>query len=103
MPSVSRCPGWPADRPMRFDDKVALITAAASGIGRATAEIIGAEGGIVLGVDTHQSRLDESVTRIKEAGGRAHAWPADVLDAAQATVVVDGAVRAHGRIDILVN
>ncbi len=35
---------------MRFKDQVALITAAASGIGRATAEIIGAEGGVVIGV-----------------------------------------------------
>ena len=43
---------------MRFENRVALITAAASGIGRATAEIIGAEGGIVVGVDTDKSRLD---------------------------------------------
>src|SRR5688572_17835906 len=45
----------------RFGDQVALITAAASGIGRATAEIIGGEGGIVVGVDTDQTRLDAAM------------------------------------------
>jgi NAD(P)-dependent dehydrogenase (short-subunit alcohol dehydrogenase family) len=43
---------------MRFRDKVALITAAGSGIGRATAEIIASEGGLVTGVDTDKARLD---------------------------------------------
>ena len=43
---------------MRFADQVALITAAASGIGRATAEIIGAEGGVVIGVDTFLASRD---------------------------------------------
>jgi NAD(P)-dependent dehydrogenase (short-subunit alcohol dehydrogenase family) len=43
---------------MRFREKVALITAAGSGIGRATAEIIGREGGLVVGVDTDKARLD---------------------------------------------
>ena len=42
---------------MRFRDKVALITAAASGIGRATAEIIAAEGGTIAAVDTDPKRL----------------------------------------------
>ena len=88
---------------MRFDNQVALFTAAASGIGRATAEIIGAEGGIILGVDTDKSRLDDAMSRIRDAGGHAHAWPADALDAAQVTGVVEGVVSAHGRIDILVN
>src|SRR5690349_8358494 len=39
---------------MRFHDRVAVITAAASGIGRATAEIVAHEGGIVVAVDNHQ-------------------------------------------------
>ncbi len=39
---------------MRFKDKIALITAAANGIGRATAEIMAAEGGVVVGVDNHE-------------------------------------------------
>ena len=46
---------------MRFQDRVALITAAGSGIGRATAEIISRDGGVVVGVDTHKVRLGEVV------------------------------------------
>ena len=88
---------------MRFADQVALITAAASGIGRATAEIIGAEGGVVIGVDTDPSRLEAAMAAIRDAGGRAHARRADALDPAQVSEVVDGVVREHGRIDILVN
>ena len=88
---------------MRFADQVALITAAASGIGRATAEIIGAEGGVVIGVDTDQSRLETAMAAIRDAGGRAHARRADALDPAQVSEVVDGVIRDHGRIDILVN
>ena len=88
---------------MRFSDQVALITAAGSGIGRATAEIIGAEGGLVVGVDTDQARLEALTAAIRGAGGRAHGRRADALDPAQVGDVVDAVVREHGRIDILVN
>jgi NAD(P)-dependent dehydrogenase (short-subunit alcohol dehydrogenase family) len=88
---------------MRFTDKVALITAAASGIGKATAEIIAAEGGIVVGVDTDLGRLDKVMASLRDAGGRASGRQADALDSAQVQQVVDGVVREHGRIDILVN
>ena len=43
---------------MRFRDKVALISGAGSGIGRATAQMIGAEGGTVVGVDLDQAGVD---------------------------------------------
>jgi len=88
---------------MRFKDQVALITAAASGIGRATAEIIGAEGGIVVGVDTDEGRLEKAVATIRDGDGRAHGRRADALDAAQVGELVEGVVRELGRIDILVN
>jgi len=88
---------------MRFDDQVALVTAAASGIGKATAEIIGSEGGIVIGVDIDQGRLDKALTAIRDRGGRAHGRVADALDPAQAQAVVDAVVREHGHVDILVN
>ena len=65
---------------MRFDKKVALITAAASGIGRATADIISAEGGTVVAVDTDKARLDKMLAEIQRAGGRAHGRQADALD-----------------------
>jgi NAD(P)-dependent dehydrogenase (short-subunit alcohol dehydrogenase family) len=88
---------------MRFRDQVALITAAGSGIGRATAEIIGSEGGLVVGVDTDKARLDGAVEGIRRGGGRAEAQVADALDGAQVASAVNAVVRAHGRIDILVN
>ena len=88
---------------MRFDGRVALITAAASGIGRATAEIIGAEGGTVVAVDTDEGRLKDAVGAIQTAGGRAHAHRADALDAVQVDSVVERAVREYGHVDILVN
>jgi NAD(P)-dependent dehydrogenase (short-subunit alcohol dehydrogenase family) len=88
---------------MRFGDRVALITAAASGIGKATAEIIAAEGGTVVGVDTDEGRLGKVVASIRDVGGRAHGVRADALDAAQVQDTVDRAVREHARIDILVN
>jgi len=87
----------------RFEGRVAVITAAASGIGRAAADIVGAEGGLVVGVDSDAGRLDKAMAAIRDAGGRAHARPADALDAAQVERLVDEVVREHGRIDILVN
>jgi len=56
---------------MRFKNMVALITAAASGIGRATAEIIGREGGMVIAIDNNAQRLDATVNAILDAGGAA--------------------------------
>jgi NAD(P)-dependent dehydrogenase (short-subunit alcohol dehydrogenase family) len=88
---------------MRFDGQVALITAAASGIGRATADIIGGEGGIVVGVDRDEARLDKAMAAVRDAGGRAYARGADALDAAAVDRVVSGVVADLGRIDVLVN
>jgi NAD(P)-dependent dehydrogenase (short-subunit alcohol dehydrogenase family) len=88
---------------VRFGGKVALITAAASGIGRATADIIGAEGGIVVAVDTDAGRLEAAVAAIKAAGGRAYARQADALDPKQVESAVEQTVHELGGIDILVN
>src|SRR5207249_4931206 len=70
---------------------------------RATATIIGGEGGLVIGVDTDQARLDSLADDVRKKGGRAETRRADALDAAQVTDTVESVVRAHGRIDILVN
>jgi NAD(P)-dependent dehydrogenase (short-subunit alcohol dehydrogenase family) len=88
---------------MRFTDRVALITAAASGIGRATAEIMAREGATVLAVDIEEGRLDDTVAALRAAGGRAHGRRIDVLDAAQVDALAASAAREFGAIDILVN
>ncbi len=91
---------------MRFAGKVALITAAANGIGRATATIMVREGATVIAVDNHQGRLDEAVPALREAaakGGRAEGRLVDALDAAQVDAVVAEVAHDHGGIDILVN
>ena len=88
---------------MRFQGKVALISAAGAGIGRATAMIIGREGGTVVGVDVEQGALDRLTAEVGAAGGRALALRADALDGASVEGVVGRAVDAYGRIDILVN
>jgi NAD(P)-dependent dehydrogenase (short-subunit alcohol dehydrogenase family) len=88
---------------MRFTDKVALITAAASGIGRATADIVAAEGGVVVAVDNNQERLDKTVAELTAAGGRAHGRLCDALAADQVDPLVAAVAGEFGRIDILVN
>ena len=88
---------------MRFQDKVALITAAASGIGRASADIMAKEGAIVVAVDNNQERLDQTVAELTAAGGRAHGRLCDALDAAQVDALVAGIASEFGAIDILVN
>ena len=88
---------------MRFQDKVALITAAASGIGRATADIMAREGGIVVAVDNNEERVDQTVAALRGAGGRAHRRLCNALDEGEVNATVDSVVREFGRIDILVN
>jgi NAD(P)-dependent dehydrogenase (short-subunit alcohol dehydrogenase family) len=87
----------------RFQGKVALISAAGAGIGRATAMIIAREGGTVVGVDVEPTALDRLTSDVVAAGGRALALRADALDAASVEAAVQRAIEAHGRIDILVN
>ncbi|MFT5175890.1 MAG: NAD(P)-dependent dehydrogenase (short-subunit alcohol dehydrogenase family), partial [Gammaproteobacteria bacterium] len=88
---------------MRFDKQVAIVTGAASGIGRASSEILAAEGATVFAVDLNAQRLDELVTRITSAGGKAEAMPADVTLEGEATRIAAHACAQLARIDILVN
>jgi NAD(P)-dependent dehydrogenase (short-subunit alcohol dehydrogenase family) len=86
---------------MRFEGKVALITAAGAGIGRATASIICREGGRVAAVDVDQRALDRLTTEFGRE--RVVAIRADALGAASVEDTVARTLAAHGRIDILVN
>src|SRR5579862_7534784 len=88
---------------MRFAGKVALITAVASGIGRATADIMAREGATVVGVDNNAERLEKTVAEITAAGGKAHGRICDALDKDQVDPLVAAIAKEFGRIDILVN
>lgn len=88
---------------MILKDRVAVITAAGSGIGRAGAEIMGREGAIVIATDLHPERAEETAQRIRDAGGRAEGRALDVTKDADIERLIDAAASAHGRIDILHN
>jgi len=87
---------------MRFTNKVALITAAANGIGRATAEIMVREGATVIAVDNDQAKLDAAIPALGQHG-KAEGVRADATAAAEVDALVADVVRRHGTIDILVN
>ncbi len=88
---------------MRFKGKTALITAAASGIGRATAGIIAAEGGRIAAVDSNRERLDAAIAAIRAAGGDAQPYCIDALEEAAVNATVADVGKRFGSIDILVN
>jgi NAD(P)-dependent dehydrogenase (short-subunit alcohol dehydrogenase family) len=88
---------------MRFTDKVALITAFANGIGRATAEIMAREGAVVVGVDNHPDRLEAAVAALRMSGGRAHGRLCDALEPNQVEATVAAAEKEFGGVDIVVN
>src|SRR5689334_18255146 len=88
---------------MRFEGKVAVITAFANGIGRATAEIMAQEGAVVVGVDNHRDRLETAVAALRGGAGQAHGRLCDALDHGQVDATVASVEREFGRIDILVN
>ncbi|HEY7492264.1 MAG TPA: SDR family NAD(P)-dependent oxidoreductase [Candidatus Tectomicrobia bacterium] len=88
---------------MRFRNNIALISGAGSGIGRATAQIIGAEGGTVVGVDVNREALEQIMSGIRQAGGQARGLVADALHAGQVQQAVQQTLDEFGRVDILVN
>lgn len=83
--------------------RAALVTGAASGIGRATALLLAAEGAKVAALDLSADALDPVVAEATSAGGTMRAWPLDVADPAAVSRVVGDVADALGGIDIVVN
>lgn len=83
--------------------KVALVTGAASGMGRATAHLFADEGAIVAVTDVAAEGVEKVVAEITAAGREAAAWVLDVSDPGSIVTVVDEIVERFGGLDILVN
>lgn len=83
--------------------RVALVTGASGGLGLRFAEVLAANGAAVVLVARRADRLEEAVARIEQAGGKAVAAEADVLDRAAMNRAFDRAEQAFGTVTILVN
>ncbi len=88
---------------MRLQGKIAVITGAASGMGRAMAERFAAEGASVVAADWNAQRLDEVVKHVQSRGGIITGSQGNIADQATAEGLIALAVNTYGRIDILCN
>lgn len=84
-------------------DRVALITAGASGMGRAAAELFAAHGAHVVVVDIHEEQARSTIDEIHSAGGSAEFHVADLTDAASVDGMTAAVARKHDRLDVLFN
>ena len=87
---------------MRFKDKIAVVTGAATGIGGATADAFSAEGASVVLSDVNEADLQGRTRKLNAAGGNCIAVVADASDPADAQRMAREAVSAFGGIDCLV-
>ena len=89
---------------MRLQDRVALVTGAARGIGNAVARGFAAEGAkVALNYYEHEEATHQTVRDIEANGGEAFAMYADVSKADSVNAMVDAVIQRFGKIDILVN
>src|SRR5207247_10999637 len=87
----------------RLNDKIAVVTGGGAGIGRATCELFAEEGAAVVVAERDTKTGQETAERITRQGGRALFVRTDVADEASVTRMAAEAVRAFGRINVLVN
>ena len=88
---------------MRVKDWGVLVTGAASGIGERVAHTFAGEGAVVAVADRDPKGAERVAAAITTAGGRAHAFALDVVDAKAVTAFVDTAAKRLGRLDSLIN
>ncbi|TVY18048.1 putative oxidoreductase [Lachnellula arida] len=92
----------PSD-PTRLDGQVVLITGAAQGIGRATAELLASKGAKIAINDLDEKRANAAVEALKEAGHEAFCYCGDVLDVGFPPRLIKAVVERFSKINILVN
>ena len=83
--------------------RVALVTGAARGLGRAVAEALSAQGVAVMLVDILAERLEETRGTLQGDGGTCSAFATDISERANCIAAVDAAIAEYGRLDILIN
>jgi meso-butanediol dehydrogenase/(S,S)-butanediol dehydrogenase/diacetyl reductase len=88
---------------VKLEDKVAVITGAGSGIGRATAILFAAEGARVVVADVVRAAGEETVEQIRQDGGMGVFAHADVTKESDVATMVQLAVETYGRLDVLYN
>ena len=88
---------------MKLEGKIAIVTGAGKGIGRAAALAIAARGATVAAVARTQADLDETVKMIKEKGGSAISLSHDLTVGTEVQTLVDEVMERYGKIDILIN
>ena len=86
---------------MRLERKVAIVTGAGSGIGQASALKFAQEGASVVVADIQQPGIDETVRSIVSSGGAAIGVSADVTNSEAVRGMVESAIKAYGRLDIM--
>ena len=87
----------------RFNDRVVIVTGAASGIGRACAVQFAKEGASVACADVNEEGLAEAVGEITTEGGTAMAIPTDVSDPTSVHALVEKAVESYGKLNVMCN
>ncbi len=87
----------------RLNGKVAIITGAGSGMGRASAEVFTEEGAKVVVADWNREGGEETVKKIRDQGGQAVFFHVDVSKEAEVKALVDFAVATYGGLDVMFN
>jgi NAD(P)-dependent dehydrogenase (short-subunit alcohol dehydrogenase family) len=91
------------EQPKRLAGKIAIVTGASGGIGRAIAERYAAEGARVVLADRNAAAAEQLAHQITQSGGQAHAVAVDVGVPSQVQQLFDTTLAQYGRLDVLVN